>query len=97
MNAPLTAMAANGSDEVTEGVSKEAVTPHDLCDDEAARKGCWLSMNASPRAQKLLPDDSGVSLQGGVNISIPVSPRVQIHPLVTLNTHTHTQLDAGIL
>lgn len=54
-------------------------------------------MNASPRVQKLLPDDSGVSLQGGVNISIPVSPGVQIYPLVTLNTHTHTHLHAALL
>lgn len=39
----------------------------------------------------LLPDDPGVSLQGGVSVSTAVPPRVQIHTLVTLET-THTSV-----
>lgn len=41
----------------------------------------------------LSPDDTGVSLQRGVNVPTAVPPRVQIHSLVTLQTkHTDTQV-----
>lgn len=44
-----------------------------------------------PARRQWLPDDSSVSLQGGVNACRVVLPGVQIHPLVTLRaTHRHT-------